>query len=72
MTVSSAVITPERRSLADEITHPMFEESVRLLVPRPSEEDRLFAFILPFDVWVSEYYLLAIGYERIVLTANYQ
>lgn len=54
MTVSAAAITLDRRELADEITFPIFEESIRLLAPRPSEEDRLFAFIRPFDFWVRQ------------------
>ena len=42
-------ITPARQMLLDWATFPTWEESSRMMAPRPGEEKRVFAFLGPFD-----------------------
>lgn len=43
------VITADRVPIADYCTFPSWQESFRLVVPRPGEQSRLFAIVRPFD-----------------------
>ena len=42
-------ITADRMAAIDFCTFPAWQESFRLVVPRPGEELRLFALVRPFD-----------------------
>lgn len=54
-TSTAFAITPTRYPRLDVATNHNWEEPYRMVVPRPGEQDRLFAFIKPFDVDVPCY-----------------
>lgn len=55
MTVTAFAITDDRVQWIDFCTFPAWQESYRLVVPRPSERLRLFTFVRPFDNMVTDF-----------------
>lgn len=45
------IATPERKKMID-LAYFMWTEPFNMIVPKPGEEPRLFAFIKPFQSWV--------------------
>lgn len=52
MVASGLGVSETRLKVVDMATFFTWEDSYRMVVPIPSEEDRLFAFIKPFDLTV--------------------
>lgn len=53
MSMAASSLVESRLKIMDAATYFSWEERYRMIVPKPGEDSRLFAFIRPFDGIVS-------------------